>query len=60
LLSIGEIKDEQHVDEMVKRLGIGYGEADVFRLFKKGSFDIISSESFTEKKSIKLWGKNRR
>ena len=29
---------------MVKRLGIGYGEADVFRLFKKGSFDIISSD----------------
>ncbi len=23
---------------------MGYGEADVFRLFKKGSFDIISSD----------------
>ena len=29
---------------MVKRLGIGYGEADVFRLFKSGYFDIISSD----------------
>jgi hypothetical protein len=44
LLSIGDIKDDQDVEEMVKRFGLGYGEADVFRLFKKGSFDIISSD----------------
>ena len=29
---------------MVKRLGLGYGEADVFRLFKSGCYDIISSD----------------
>jgi hypothetical protein len=42
LLLIRDIIDDPNVDEMVKSLGIGYGEADVFRLFKSGGFDIIS------------------
>jgi hypothetical protein len=44
LLLIEDIKNDQRVEEMVKRLGLGYGEADVFRLFKSGCFDIISSD----------------
>ena len=41
---IRDIIEDSNLDEMVKRLGIGYGEADVFRLFKSGYFDIISSD----------------
>jgi len=44
LLLIRDIIEDSNLDEMVKRLGIGYGEADVFRLFKSGYFDIISSD----------------
>lgn len=29
---------------MITRLGIGSGEADVFRLYKSGGFDVISSD----------------
>ena len=44
LLAIGEFREDQHVDEMITRLGIGCGEADVFRLYKSGGFDVISSD----------------
>jgi hypothetical protein len=44
LLLIRDIIYDSNVDEMVNKLGIGYGEADVFRLFKSGCFDIISSD----------------
>jgi len=44
LLLIRDIIYDPNVDEMVNKLGIGYGEADVFRLFKSGFFDIISSD----------------
>ncbi|PXF60748.1 MAG: hypothetical protein C4B59_07940 [Candidatus Methanogaster sp.] len=44
LLAIGKSGEDQHVEEMITRLRIGYSEADVFRLYKSGSFDIISSD----------------
>lgn len=44
LLAIGEFREDQHVEEMITRLGIGCGEADVFRLYKSGGFDVISSD----------------
>lgn len=44
LLMIRDILEDPNLDEIAKRLGIGYGEADVFRLFKSGYFDIISSD----------------
>ena len=44
LLAIGKSGEDQHVEEMITRLGMGYGEADVFRLYKSGSFDVISSD----------------
>ena len=44
LLAIGEFREDQHVEEMITRLGIGSGEADVFRLYKSGGFDVISSD----------------
>lgn len=50
-LSIVDIKKDKGVEEMVKNLGLGYGEADVFRLFKMGGFDVISSD---DKKFLKI------
>lgn len=44
LLTIGNFEENQSVEEMIKRLGMGHGEADVFRLYKSGSFDVISSD----------------
>ena len=44
LLAIGEFREDQHVEEMITRLGMGCGEADVFRLYKSGCFDVISSD----------------
>jgi len=44
LLVIEEINEDQNIDEMVISLGMGYGEADVFRLYKSGDFDAISSD----------------
>ena len=44
LLAIREFEEDQHIEEMITRLGIGSGEADVFRLYKSGGFDVISSD----------------
>lgn len=44
LLVIEEINEDQHIEEMVTSLGMGYGEADVFRLYKSGNYDVISSD----------------
>ncbi len=44
LLAIGEFREDPQVEEMITRLGMGAGEADVFRLYKSGGFDIISSD----------------
>jgi len=44
LLAIGEFKEDPHVEEMITRLGMGAGEADVFRLYKSGGFNVISSD----------------
>jgi len=51
LLFIEEINQDQHVEEMIISLGMGYGEADVFKLYKSGSFDIISSD---DRKFLKI------
>lgn len=44
LLEVGEIEEKEEVEEMIDRLRIKGGEADVFRLYKSGSFDAISSD----------------
>ena len=44
LLEVGEIEEKEEVEEMIDRLKIKGGEADVFRLYKSGSFDAISSD----------------
>ena len=41
---MGNFENDLHVEEMIKKLGIGYGESDVFRLYKSGGFDAISSD----------------
>jgi len=51
LLTIGESNADQHVEEMITSLGIGYGESDVFKLYKSGGFDIISSD---DRKFLKI------
>lgn len=51
LLSIREINEDHHIEEMVTSLGMGYGEADVFRLYKSGGFDAISSD---DRKFLKI------
>jgi hypothetical protein len=44
LLAIGKSGEDQHIEEMITGMRMGYGEADVFRLYKSGSFDAISSD----------------
>jgi hypothetical protein len=44
LLEVGEIEEKGEVDEMIDRLRIRGGEADVFRLYKSGDVDAISSD----------------
>jgi len=44
LLTIGKLKDDIQLEEMINDLGIEYGESDVFRLCKSGGFDVISSD----------------
>ena len=44
LLEVGEIEEKGEVDEMIDRLRIRGGEADVFRLYKSGEVDAISSD----------------
>ena len=44
LLEVGEIEEKEEVEEMIDRLRIKGGEADVFRLYKSGRFDAISSD----------------
>ena len=44
LLAIGKSGEDQHIEEMITGMRMGYGEADVFRLYKSGSFDVISSD----------------
>jgi len=44
LLEVGIIEEKGDVEQMIERLGIKGGEADVFRLYKSGVFDVISSD----------------
>lgn len=44
LLEVGKIEENEEVEEMIKRLGIKGGEADVFRLYRSGGFNVISSD----------------
>ena len=44
LLAVEKIEVNREVEEMVDRLRIRGGEADVFRLYKLGEFDAISSD----------------
>jgi len=44
LLSIGKFEEDQHSEEMITRLELGYGEADVLRLYKSRGFDVVSSD----------------
>lgn len=43
-VNIKTYKEDQHIEEMVNDLGMGYGESDVFRLYRSGGFDAISSD----------------
>jgi len=45
LLEVGKIEEREEIEEMVNRLRLRSGEADVFRLYKSGEFDAISSEA---------------
>ena len=44
LLEVGKIEEKEEADEMIDRLRIRGGEADVFRLYKPGEFNAISSD----------------
>jgi len=44
LLEVRSIEAKEEVEEMVNRLRLRSGEADVFRLYKSGEFDAISSD----------------
>ena len=44
LLAVEKIEENEEVEEMVARLRMSGGEADVFRLFKSGGFDAVSSD----------------
>ena len=43
-INIKTFKEDQHMEEIVNDLGMGYGESDVFRLYRSGGFDAISSD----------------
>lgn len=43
-VNIKTYKEDLHIEEMVNDLGMGYGESDVFRLYRSGGFDAISSD----------------
>ncbi len=44
LLEVEKIEDKEEVGEMTDRLRMRGGEAEVFRLYKSGEFDAISSD----------------
>lgn len=44
LLAIKKHEEDKEVEEMIGRLRIRGGEADVFRLYKSGDFDAVSSD----------------
>jgi hypothetical protein len=44
LLAVVKIEENKEVEEMVARLRMRGGEADVFRLYKSGGFDAVSSD----------------
>ncbi|MCG7849595.1 MAG: hypothetical protein MIO93_10515 [ANME-2 cluster archaeon] len=43
-LTIGKFIYDAQLEEMINELGLGKGESDVFRLYKQGGFDVISSD----------------
>ena len=44
LLAVEKIEENKEVEEMVARLRVSGGESDVFRLYKSGGFDAVSSD----------------
>jgi len=44
LLEVVIIEEKEDVEQMIERLGIKGGEADVFRMYRSGVFDVISSD----------------
>ena len=44
LLEVGKIEENEEVEEMIKLLRIKGEESDVFRLYRSGDFDAVSSD----------------
>jgi len=44
LLAVEKIEENKEAEAMITKLGIRGGEADVFRLYKSGDFDVVSSD----------------
>jgi len=41
---VEKIEENKEAEAMITKLGIRGGEADVFRLYKSGDFDVVSSD----------------
>jgi len=44
LLAVEKIKENKEAEAMIAKLRMRGGEADVFRLYKSGDFDVVSSD----------------
>jgi len=44
LLAVEKIKENKEAEALITKLRIRGGEADVFRLYKSGDFDVVSSD----------------
>ena len=44
LLAVEKVEENKEVEEMITKLRMSGGEADVFRLYKSGDFDAVSSD----------------